>query len=115
MAREAAAPARTSSADWLPVIVERLVRQFQPLRIVLFGSHARGDARPDSDLDLIFVLAQVEDKRQAMVEMHRALADLPVAKDVIVTTPDEIERRGHLVGSVLLPALEEGRVIYERG
>lgn len=41
--------------------------------------------------------------------MRRALSDLPVAKDIVVTTPAEIDRRGHLVGSVLRPALREGK------
>ena len=114
MAREAAAPARTTSADWLPVIVERLVAQFQPLRIILFGSHARGDARPDSDLDLLVVLPHVENRHEAAVEMRRALRDLPVAKDVLVASPEEIAAEAP-VGSVLRPALTEGRVVYERG
>jgi hypothetical protein len=46
--------------------------------------------------------------------MLRALSDLPVAKDVVVTTPDEIARRGHLVGTVLREALQEGKLLHER-
>lgn len=99
---------------WVPVAVERLVSQFAPLQIILFGSQARGDARPDSDIDLLVVLPQVENKRMATVAMLRALSDLPVSKDVVVTTPDELARRGRLVGSVLRPALREGKVVYER-
>jgi hypothetical protein len=57
----------------------------------------------------------VSPKRREVVEMRRALGDLPVSKDVIVTTPEEIDRRGDLVGTVLRPALREGRVLYERG
>ena len=94
--------------------VERITRQFNPLRIILFGSWARGDARPDSDLDLLVVLPQIENKRRATVEILRALNGLPVSKDVVVTTPEEIARRGDVVGHVLRPALREGKVIYER-
>ena len=46
--------------------------------------------------------------------MRRTLSDLPVSKDIIVTTPEEIARRGHIVGTVLRAALREGKVVYER-
>ena len=93
----------------------RIVRDFHPLRILLFGSHARGDARPDSDVDLLVVLPEVADKREAAIQIRRALREFPVCKDIIVTTPEEITRRGDLVGTVLRPALGEGAVLYERG
>ena len=107
--------ATTVATDWLPEIVNRLVREFDPLKIILFGSHARGEANMHSDLDLLVVLRSVSPKRREVVEMRCALGDLPVSKDVIVTTPEEIDRRGDLVGTVLRPALREGRVLYERG
>ncbi len=94
-------------------MVERLVREFDPLKIVLFGSHARGEARWDSDVDLLVVLREVPDKHAATVDMLRALGDLPVAADVIPTDPAEIARRGDLVGTVLRPALREGKTVYE--
>ena len=100
--------------DLLSHIRDRVVHEFQPLRLILFGSRARGDARPDSDVDLLVVLAAVTDKRAKAVEIRRALRDLPVGKDIIVTTPEEIACRGDLVGSVLRPALREGRTIFER-
>jgi uncharacterized protein len=101
-----------TTADWIPILVERIVRDFQPLQIILFGSQARGEARPDSDTDLLVVLAAVADKRRAAVEILRILRDLPVGVDVIVTTPGEIARRGQVVGTVLRPALREGKVLH---
>jgi uncharacterized protein len=98
----------------LTEIVERITRQFDPLRIILFGSWARGEARPDSDFDLLVVLAQVANKRNSTIQIGNSLSDLPVSKDIVVTTPDEIERRGKIIGDVLRPALREGIVIYER-
>lgn len=100
--------------DCLPDTVARIVRQFDPLRIILFGSWARGDARPDSDIDLLVVLSQVDNKRRVTVEILRALNGIPASKDVVVTTPEEIAVRGDVIGQVLRPALREGRVVYER-
>ncbi len=100
--------------DIVQTMVKRIVARFRPLRIVLFGSRARGEAGKWSDVDLLVVLPEVADKRKATVEILRALGDLPVSKDVIVTTPDEIARRGHIIGSVLRAALKEGKVVYER-
>ncbi len=98
----------------IQTMVDRIVQRFQPLRVILFGSHARGSAAAESDVDLLVVLPDVTDKRTTTVEIRRALGDLPLSKDVIVTTPDEIARRGNLVGSVLRPALREGKVVYEQ-
>jgi predicted nucleotidyltransferase len=93
----------------------QIVHHFKPVQVILFGSQARGDANPLSDVDLLVVLPEVTDRRRAAIEIRRALAGFPVAKDIIVTTPDEIRKRGNLVGTILRSALKEGRVIYERG
>ncbi len=102
-----------STESAIQTMVDRIVKQFQPLRVILFGSHARGSAVAGSDVDLLVVLREVTDKRRVTVEIRRALGDLLVSKDIVVTTPDEISRRGDLVGSVLRPALREGKVLYE--
>lgn len=102
------------SDDLVQIMVRRIVERFRPVRVILFGSQARGEAGPWSDVDLLVILEKVANKRQAMVEILRALGDLPVCKDVLVTTPEEISRRGHVVGDVLRSALREGKVVYER-
>jgi len=102
-------------AQVISAIAEHIARQFDPQRIVLFGSHARGEAGPRSDVDLLVVLDKVSDKRQIAVAIRRSLSGFHVAKDIVVTTPEEIERRGNLVGAILRPALRDGRVLYERG
>ena len=104
----------TTAADIIAAMTARIVEEFAPLRVILFGSQARGEAGPNSDVDLLVVLPSVDDKRETAIRIRRALAHFPVSKDVIVTTPEEIARRGDLVGTVLRPALREGRVVYER-
>ena len=96
-------------------MIERIVQQFDPVRIILFGSRARGAGRPDSDYDLLVILSKVEDNRRAVVAILRALNGVPASKDIVVTTPDEIRIRGNTLGLVLRPALREGKVVYERG
>ena len=102
--------------EWLPSVVELVAGWFDPLKVVLFGSLARGEANYDSDIDLLVVFDHVklEDKRSLTVEIRRALAEIPVPVDVIVADVDEILRQGHIVGTVLRPALREGKVFYER-
>lgn len=102
-----------ASKAFIPTMVDRIVDGFQPLRIILFGSHAQGTANEWSDVDLLVILPDAPDKRAATINIRRALGDLPVSKDIVVTTPEEIIRRGDLVGSVLRSALRGGQVIYE--
>lgn len=96
------------------LMTDRIVEQFDPLQVVLFGSFARGEERANSDVDLLVVLPSVEDKHQSAIAIRQALADVAVAKDVLVTTPTEIKRRGNLIGTILQPALREGKVLFKR-
>ena len=103
-----------ASETFISTMVDRIVRGFQPSRVVLFGSHARGVATKWSDVDLLVVLPNGSDKRDTAIEIRRALGDLRVCKDIVVATPEEVARRGHLVGTLLHSALREGTVLYER-
>ena len=101
-------------AEIISIMVNRIVDQFHPNSILLFGSQARGDARESSDIDLLVVMSDVTDKRQTAVEIRGLLRDLPVSKDIVVTTPDEIARRGHIMGTLIHAALQDGKIVYER-
>jgi len=103
-----------ASESWINKMVQRVIERFDPIKLILFGSHARENAGPDSDVDLLVVFPQMEDKRRAAVEIRKALADFPICKDIIVTSPEEIAERGDVIGSILRPALREGKVLYER-
>jgi len=95
-------------------MVKRIVMQFQPDRIILFGSHARGQAGLDSDVDLLVVMPVSGSKREKAIEIAVALHDIPVAKDVIVVTPDDFEWRSKIVGTIERPADREGKLLYAR-
>jgi predicted nucleotidyltransferase len=101
-------------SSFIPEMTQRIAEKYNPLRIILFGSQARGDAGDTSDVDLLIVFPQVDDRRQMNIQIRRLLSDVPVCKDIFVTTPEEIEKRAHLVGDVLRTALREGQVLYEQ-
>ncbi len=101
-------------AAWVPEIVADLVDACDPVRIVLFGSVARGDDGPDSDIDLLLVLddAPPEARHQLTVNARLAVA-APVPKDIIVTDPRDLAQRGDVPGA-FRAILREGRTVHER-
>jgi len=95
-------------------MVLRIVERFDPERIILFGSAARGDAGPDSDVDLLVVMPVEGSRREKAVEIGVAVNDIPVPKDIVVTTPEDFEWRKEIVGTIERPAEREGRLVYAR-
>jgi uncharacterized protein len=100
-----------SSANALDEIVRRVVEVAEPERIILFGSVARGESRPDSDIDLLVVKAGAH-RRKLSQAIYRQLLGIGRSVDIVVVTPEDIERYRDAVGLVIRPALEEGRTIY---
>ena len=98
---------------FISIMTERIVREFDPLQIILFGSQARGDADPDSDIDLLVVFPELADKRKTAIDIGRVLSDVPVAKDIIVSTPEELEHSRTRIGSVLRYAQQEGKILWK--
>lgn len=94
-------------------IVERIVRAAKPERIVLFGSAARGEMGPDSDLDLLVIKGGKFHRNRLTVAIYRALRGKGAPVDVIVVTPEEVERYRDTHCLVICPALREGKVVYE--
>src|SRR5438477_13053447 len=95
-------------------MVRRIVERFHPEKIMLFGSHARGDATPDSDVDLLVVMPFEGSHREKQIDIRTELHDMPVAKDILVTRPEELARRRDAVGTMERPAAREGKILYER-
>ena len=95
-------------------MVRRIVRRFHPERIILFGSHARGTATADSDVDLLVVMPVKGSKLDKQIEIRNALHTIRAPKDVFVVTPDEAQRFRHIIGTLVYPAFKEGKELYVR-
>lgn len=102
----------TSIQTHIDRMVKRIVKKFQPERIILFGSQVRGDARPDSDVDLLVVMSFEGSRFEKELEIDEVLWSIPVSADVIVTTPEEFAWRKDVVGTIEWPATHEGKVLY---
>ena len=114
--RERYTPKVTDSL--LSDMVQAIVAEVDPEQVILFSSRARGDARKDSDVDLVVVesapFGNGRSRRREAVRLWRALSGLGVAKDILVYSRDEVEYWRDSLNHVLARALREGRVLYER-
>ena len=102
----------------IPILLDEITRRIRavsdPEQIILFGSFARGDFRPDSDLDLLVVKDEVDSTQAESARIYQALADVALPVDIVVVSTAYVRRYGDLVGTVVRPALREGKVLYAR-
>jgi predicted nucleotidyltransferase len=104
-----------STDEIIDEMVERIVTCVHPAQVILFGSQARGSAHPDSDVDLLVVMDTNDtDRKHLTVTLRAVVADLPLPKDILISTPQEIATRGQLQSTPLYAALHEGIVLYAR-
>ena len=103
---------QTLNNETLNEIVQRVVEVAQPEKIILFGSAARGEMGPNSDVDLL-VVKDAEDGRGLAARIHRNLRGVRIAVDAIVVAPAHVERYKDCHALVIKPALREGTVVYE--
>lgn len=108
-----AGPVKPLDAQLLQEATRRLAAEFQPEQIWLFGSHAWGTPHADSDLDLLVVVAESDERpiRRAQ-RAQRCLGRLPLAADVLVRTRSEVARANGVRGTLTRDVLERGRKIY---
>ncbi|MBI1900229.1 MAG: nucleotidyltransferase domain-containing protein [Planctomycetia bacterium] len=93
-------------------IIRRVVRAARPEKIVLFGSAARGQMGPNSDVDLLVIKGGKFDRGRIVERIYSHLHGAGEAVDVIVVTPEEVERYRETHCLVICPALREGQVVY---
>ncbi len=93
-------------------LVDRIVKEFAPERIILFGSYASGHPTPDSDVDLFIVIPSSRNfTEQALDIRQRINCDFPL--DLIVRSPEEIRRRLKAKDNFFTTILNEGKTLYE--
>ncbi len=96
----------------LEEMVRRIVGAVNPVRIILFGSAARGQMRSDSDLDVLVVMPDGVHRRRTAQSIYRKLSGLGMAKDIVVVTEGDVREHGDNSSLVLYPALQQGKEIY---
>ncbi len=105
---------RTSTETALEGIVKKIVTAFNPIKIVLFGSHATGTPKEDSDLDLLVIMESGEGpvKRAAAVSKLLRPREFPI--DIVVRTPKEVKHQLEIGDYFFKGIMERGRILYER-
>ena len=98
--------------EMIEEIIRRVTGAIHPLRVILFGSAARGEMGAESDVDLLIVVPDGTHRRDASRRAFRALRGIGIAKDVIVVTESDVKEFGENPSLVIKPAIEEGREVY---
>lgn len=93
-------------------LIKRIMETISPVRIILFGSNARGDAGPDSDIDLLVIVADGTHRLDTVQAIYRNLIGLNFAVDVVVATETDITNYKDTPGLIYREALKDGRVLY---
>ncbi len=96
----------------IDLLVRQIVAAVDPLRILLFGSAARGGLAAANDLDLLVVMPEGVHRRRTAQKLYRTIRDVGVAFDIIVATPGDLERHKDNIGLIYRTVLEEGKELY---
>lgn len=96
-------------------ITNKIMGNFHPQKIILFGSYAYGTPTEESDLDLLIIKDSDLPARMQNLQVRKLLADFKIPVDVIVKTPYEFEMYKDIIGTIIYPAHKFGKVLYEKG
>jgi uncharacterized protein len=105
---------RSPDSQLVQQIVERIVEAVHPLRIIMFGSAARGEMGRDSDLDLMVVMPDGTHRRHTAQFLYGKLGGIMVPTDIIVATLSDLADYGQTRGFIYREALREGKLLYEQ-
>jgi len=94
-------------------IVRRIVETISPRKVILFGSQSRGDARPESDLDLLVIADSTQPRYRRSAPLYGALSDILVPMDILVYSPQEVKEWSEVPQAFVTTAVREGKVLYE--
>ncbi len=98
---------------YLQETIDRLVKEFNPEKIILFGSHAWGTPHSDSDVDILIIVSSAEAlPTQRATRAYRCLRGLTIPAEIIVSTSQEVDRYRSVPSSLTRKILEEGEVLY---
>jgi len=109
-----AEPPKRVSMRAIRAVAHRITERFRPEKIILFGSYAYGDPKPESDVDLLVIMDTPLRTRQQRLEISLALSPRPFPLDIIVRTPRELAERIAIGDLFLAEILARGKVLYER-
>lgn len=94
-------------------LAQRLIAEFQPKRIVWFGSRSRGEGGPDSDWDVMVIAESAASQHGRIVDALRVTRDVHVPADIVVFTPSERDKLAQWKSSIVYSAEQTGVVLYE--
>ena len=107
---------QTTTEDVLPEIVRLLVDEFDPEEIILFGSRAWGEPKPDSDYDLMVIITSSQEKpTRRATRGYRCLQEIEIPIDLLVKTRGEFDRFSGVAASLEAEITRRGRILYGRG
>ena len=100
-------------AELMDEIVRRIVEVIHPEKVILFGSRARREERPESDIDLLVIAESTEPRYRRSVPLYGALSDILAPMDILVYSPEEVKEWSEVRQAFVTTAIREGRVLYE--
>ncbi len=106
-------PATQIDSRLMAEIVRRIVDVMHPEKVILFGSQARGEARPESDIDLLVIAKSNQPRYRRSAPLYGALSDILTSMDILVYSPEEVDDWSGVRQAFVTTAIREGKVLYE--